>query len=373
MPDTALKPPQTPSQQSQTLEPRELVKRMREYHPPLGARDGLRLDFNENTFECSPQVLKVLAEISASALTRYPERESVEGKLAQSLGLKPEQVLLTNGVDEAIHVLCQAFLDPGDELLIPAPTYTMYEVYGSAAAAALKMLPPEPGFAFPFAAMLEAIGPRTRLIAIANPNSPTGTTCTRDQILSVCARAPRAAVLVDEAYYHFFGETVLDLIGKVPNLIVARTFSKAYGLAGLRLGMLAAPVETQRWLRTVISPYSVNNLALACLPAALEDRAYLDWYVGEVKAARAEMAAAFVRMGLTQWPSGANFILVEIGPKHGEFVEGLRRRGVLTRNRSQDPGCAGCVRITAGTREQTRRALQAIEETFKEIGWEGNR
>lgn len=372
MPDALQKtpPPHAPQNGApRALEPRALVKRIREYHPPLGSRTGLRLDFNENTFECSPRVREVLAGIAAADLTKYPEREPVERKVAETLGLQAEQVLLTNGVDEAIHVLCQTFLDPGDELLIPTPTYTMYEVYGSAAGASLKAIPPEEGFRFPATTLLASITPRTRLIAIANPNSPTGTVTTREQILAVCERAPHAAVLVDEAYYHFFGETVLDLIGKVPNLIVARTFSKAYGLAGLRVGLLAAPAEMQHWMRAVISPYSVNSLALACLPAALDDQAYLDWYVGEVKAAREEMIDRFRRLGLPQWPSSANFVLVKIGAKHAAFVEALRRRGVLTRDRSQDAGCMGCVRITVGTLAQTSVALDAIEAALREIEW----
>ena len=367
------RPPEASAPSSRAPQPRALVKRMREYHPPLGSRTGLRLDFNENTLACSPRVLAALAGIAAADLTRYPERASVERTVAVSLGLDAEQVLLTNGVDEAIHVLWQTFLDPGDELLMPTPTYAMYEVYASAAGASLKALPPEDDFRFPFERLLGAISEKTRLIAIANPNSPTGSAASREQILAICERAPHAAVLVDEAYFHFFGETVLDLIGAVPNLIVARTFSKAYGLAGLRLGMLAAAEETQHWLRTVISPYSVNSLALACLPAALDDRAYLDWYAGEVKAARAEMAARFLQLGLPQWPSVANFILVRIGRRHAAFVEALRRRGILTRDRSQDAGCEGCVRITVGTRAQTSQALDAIEETLREIGWEKER
>ena len=350
-------------------EPRALIKRMREYHPPLGARDGLRLDFNENTFECSPRVLQALGKIAASALTRYPEREPVERKVAESLDLEASQVLLTNGVDEAIHVICQTFLDRGDELLLPAPTYAMYEVYASATEGTAKIVAPGDDFRFPLQGLLDAITPRTRIIAIANPNSPTGAFAQRRQILEILERAPHAAVLVDEAYFHFFGETVIDLIGKVPNLIVARTFSKAYGLAGLRLGLLAAAEETQHWFRTVISPYSVNALALACLPAALDDVDYLGWYVDEVKAARAELAAGLERLGVQQWPSAANFILVKIGARHAEFVEAMRRHGVLTRDRSRDLGCQGCVRVTVGTRAQTRQALEAIEASLKEIDW----
>ncbi len=350
-------------------EPRDLIKRMREYHPPLGSREGLRLDFNENTFECSPRVLETLGKIAASDLTKYPEREPVERKVAAFLGLEAGQVLLTNGVDEAIHVLCQTFLDRGDELLLPTPTYAMYEVYASATEGTIKTVAPDGDFRFPLERLLEAITPQTRIIAIANPNSPTGATAQRRQILKLLESAPHAIVFVDEAYFHFFGETVIDLIGKIPNLIVARTFSKAYGLAGLRLGMLAAQEETQHWLRTVVSPYSVNALALACLPAALEDTAYLEWYAGEVRVARAELSAAFERLGVPQWPSAANFILVKIGGKHAEFVGAMRRHGVLTRDRSQDPGCQGCVRVTAGTRAQVRQAVSAIEQSLEEIDW----
>ncbi len=342
---------------------------MKEYHPPVAGRDGLRLDFNENTLACSPRVIEALQKITAADLTRYPERGTVEALVAGSLGVAPAEVLLTNGVDEAIHLLCQAFLDHGDAMLLPVPTYSMYEVYGSAAEAQIDAVPAGDGFHFPLDAMLAGIHERTRLVAIANPNSPTGATVSRDAIIAVAERAPQAVVLVDEAYYHFFGETVLDLIGKVQNLVVARTFSKAYGLAGLRLGALIAAEETMQWLRRVISPYSVNQLALLCLPAALDDRAYLDWYVAEVKNARREVGQALSDLGLEHWPSAANFILTRIGPEHGAFVKAMRARGILTRDRSADPGCDGLVRITVGTREQMGEAKIAMESSLKEIGW----
>src|SRR4051794_35227955 len=179
---------------------------MKEYHPPVAGRDGLRLDFNENTLSCSPRVIEALQSITAADLTRYPERGSVEAIIAASLDVASAQVLLTNGVDEAIHVLCQAFLDRGDAMLLPVPTYSMYEVYGSAAEAQIDAVLAGDGFRFPLDAMLHAVHPRTRLIAIANPNSPTGAAIARDAIVAVAEAAPQAVVLVDEAYYHFFGE-----------------------------------------------------------------------------------------------------------------------------------------------------------------------
>jgi len=345
---------------TRTPAPRARVEAMKEYHPPLGCRDSLRLDFNENTLACSPKVREVLASISAGSLTRYPEREPIEAIVAAHVGVEAAQLALANGVDEAIHVLFETFLETGDELLLPVPTYTMYEVYASATDARAVPIQAADDLKFPFEPLLAAITPRTKIIAIANPNSPSGTIATRAQLLEIAHRAPHAVLLVDEAYFHFCGETVIDLVGKIPNLIVARTFSKAYGLAGLRLGLLAAPVELMRWMRRVLSPYSVNSIALACLPPALEDTAYLDWYVGEVLAARADFEAALDAAGVHRWPSCANFVLVDIGAHHAEFVHLMREAGVLVRDRSNDPGCDGRVRITIGTREQMKQAIVAL-------------
>lgn len=357
MPDTAIAQPA----------PRLRVQAMKEYHPPLGSRDRLRLDFNENTLACSPRVREILQQVTTESLTRYPEREPVEAIVAASLGRKPEQIVLTNGVDEAIHVLFETFLDAGDELLLPVPTYTMYEVYATATDARIVTVQAAEDMAFPYERLLAAITPQTKIIALANPNSPSGSTSTRAQIQEIARRAPQAILLVDEAYFHFFGETVMDLVGTVPNLIVARTFSKAYGLAGLRLGLLAAPVDLMRWIRRVLSPYSVNSLALACLVPALEDTDYLNNYVAEVIAARAEFESALDAAGVRRWPSRANFILVDIGLRHAEFTHLMRDAGILVRDRSSDPGCDGCVRITIGTREQMHQAATALNAALTAI------
>jgi histidinol-phosphate aminotransferase len=353
----------------QSPQPSTTVRRMKEYHPPLGDRSGLRLDFNENTIACSPRVLDALGAISRGDLTRYPEREPVERRVGEHFGLQPSQVLLTNGVDEAIHVLCQTYLDANAEMLLPVPTYSMYEVYGSGTAAQIIAVPAEDEFRFPLAAILGAITPATRLIAIANPNSPTGQAVCREDLLRVVEAAPQAAVLVDEAYFHFFGETVIDLVGHVPNVIVARTFSKAYGLAGLRLGLLAAGEDAMQWMRRAISPYSVNSVALTCLTAAMDDEDYLRWYTSEVLASRLVFESELQRIALPFWPSQANFVLVKIGAKHRIFVEAMRARGILVRDRSADPGCDGCVRITLGTQEQTQQAVAALKASLAEIGW----
>jgi histidinol-phosphate aminotransferase len=344
--------------------PRLRVQNMKEYHPPLGNRDVLRLDFNENTLACSPKVREALGRITSGDLTRYPEREPIEAVVASYLDRAHREVALTNGVDEAIHVLFETFLESGDELLLPVPTYTMYDVYASTTDARVVSVPSGADLAFPFERLLAAITRRTKIIAIANPNSPSGSIATRAQLLEIAGRAPHAVLLVDEAYFHFHGQTIIDQVGVLPNLFVARTFSKAYGLAGLRLGVLAGPEKLMAWARRVLSPYSVNSLALACLPAALEDAGYLNWYAAEVVAARAEFEAVVDQAGLRRWPSHANFVLVGIGPRHAEFVRLMRAAGMLVRDRSDDPGCDGCVRITIGTRQQMEKAAIALEESL---------
>jgi histidinol-phosphate aminotransferase len=155
----------------------------------------------------------------------------------------------------------------------------------------------------------------------------------------------------------------------VPNLIVARTFSKAYGLANLRAGMLAGNAELLRYVRKVCSPYNINGVALDCLSVAIEDEAYLAWYVDQVKAGRERMMAGLAELGVPYFPSEANFVLMKIGPKHKELVAVMRKHGVLLRDRSADPGCNGYVRITIGVEDHVTRGLAALKASLDEIGW----
>jgi histidinol-phosphate aminotransferase len=210
----------------------------------------------------------------------------------------------------------------------------------------------------------------TRLIMLASPNNPTGAVVDASFLLELAAAAPQAALLVDEAYYHFHGETVLSATATVPNLFVARTFSKAYGLAGLRIGLLVGHPDAMRFVRKVSSPYNVNSIALECLPEALADEAYISWYAQQVLQSRVTMERALMQLKVPYWPSHANFILMNIGSKHKTFVDTMRRQGVLVRDRSSDPGCDGCVRITLGTVEHTERGLTALQNALKEIQWQ---
>lgn len=353
------------------LSPRPSIRTLPTYHPPLAGRNGLRLDFNENTVGCSPRVLARLRQLGPEDFARYPEREPVEAKVAEFLGTARSELLLTNGVDEAIHLLCQTYLDPGDEALIVVPTYSMYRIYILAAGAQLVSVPAGKDFSFPLTDVPSRISPRTRLIAIANPNNPTGTVAQREELLLIARSAPHAAVLIDEAYFEFYGQTLLRDRKEQPNLFIARTFSKAYGMAGMRLGVLAGAAEQMSAVRRVSSPYNVNAVALACLPDALEDQAYIEQYVSEVLESRRRLKQALEGAGIPFCPSQANFVLLRAGGTRdtaAAFVEQMRQRGILVRDRSNDHGCEGWVRITLGPREHADRLLAALQEVTEQLG-----
>jgi histidinol-phosphate aminotransferase len=350
------------------LEARRVVQQLHAYRPPLAGREGLRLDFNESTIGCSPRVLERLRSLDAEALARYPEREPVERIVAEFLGLDAAQVLLTNGVDEAIHLLCSTYLDPGHEAIVVVPTFAMYELFAAAEAARVITVCAGEHFAFPLEELLSHISERTRLIAVASPNNPTGTVVSREVLEQVAQAAPQAALLVDEAYFEFHGESVIDLVNRVPNLFVARTFSKAYGLAGLRIGIIAGDANQMKMVRRVASPYNVNAGALAILPDALQDQQYVSDYAATVRRNRDLLQSETGRLGLQYWPSHANFVLVKIGPAHAEFVQALRGRGILVRDRNADPGCEGCVRLSVGSDEHTQTLIAALQEVADELG-----
>jgi histidinol-phosphate aminotransferase len=325
----------------------------------------LRLDFNENTVGCSPRVLERLRQLQFEPLARYPERESVEHQVAAHLGVDPAGLLLTNGVDEAIHLICETYLETGDEVLIVVPTFSMYEIYAAATGAQVITIPPGAKFGYPTDEVLARVSPRTRLIAIANPNNPTGTVVLRSDLLRILRAAPDAALLVDEAYFDFYGESLLAEVASHPSLFVARTFSKAYGLAGLRIGVLVGSAAQMAMVRRVSSPYNVNAVALACLPDALADEDYVRQYVAEVRQGRERLEQELRSLKLHFWPSQANFVLVRIGERHDAFVQAMRERGILVRDRSRDPGCDGCVRISVGSNPQTERLIVALREVVR--------
>ncbi len=353
------------------LKPRETIAGLKPYHSPILSREGLSLDLNESMAGCSPRVLARLHSLSAKDVSFYPQREAGEALVANFLGIAPEQVLVTNGMDEALSLVFTVYLDRDDELLFADPTFVMYPMLGAAAGAKVVRVPSGEDLTLPVDDLLARISPRTRVIAVANPNNPTGLAASRADLLRIVESAPNAAVLIDEAYFEFCGGTLTcrTLIPDLPchpNLFVARTLSKAYGLAGLRLGVLTGAADQIDYLRRLSLPFNVNSVVLACMEEALADRSFVSEHVAQIKRGREQLAQLFNDLGLRFWPSQTNFVLVQVGDSAKLFVDAMKRRGMLVRDFSASPCCAGCVRITIGTTKQMEEVLPAVRESLAE-------
>lgn len=339
------------------------------YQRPPASSGALRLHLNERSDGCSPRVLEAIRSLTAGDLGRYPAYDDVSAAAARRLGVDRSMVALTNGLDEGLLAAALVSLAgrAGSEAIIVEPSFDMYATVTSAAGGRAVSVRSADDLAFPLEDVLRAITPRTRLVFVNTPNNPSGLEVPRAAIERVAAAAAPAAVLVDEAYAGLGGSTLLQapaFFDRFPNVIVGRTFAKTYGLAGLRAGALVGPPRAIDALRAVVPPYSLNTVAATALVAALEDEEHVARYVGEVARSRALVYGACERLGLGCWPSAGNFVLIRVGPPAPAVVRALMARGIAVRDRSSDPGCAGCIRLTAGWTHETERALAALEEAL---------
>src|SRR5216684_3976562 len=316
---------------------------MSPYQKPAELYDGLRLHQNENTGGCSPRVLEALASLSAEQIGFYPPYEAATAACARYLGVDPDRLSLVNGLDEGIMALAVAYLrtsptGPGDaglfvpEAIIPEPAFEIFHFDTDVAGGRVVRVMPTPDFSFPLEAVLDAITPRTRVVFITNPNNPTGVAVSHDAIRAVARGIPPGAVVfVDEAYAEFAGQTFIPELADFPNVIVGRTFSKAFGLAGIRVGAITGAPEALEPIRFAVPVYSVNIAAVAAVQAALGDLDHVQNYLRQVETSKALLYAACDRLGLGYWKSAANFVLVCASDHLDALVQGAARRGIYVR------------------------------------------
>jgi histidinol-phosphate aminotransferase len=342
-----------------------------EYEREPMPSSGLRLHLNENTAGCSPRVLAALREVTREQAAFYPDYQAVTEACAAKLGVAAEEVLLTNGLDEGILAISAVTLRRRNGAEVPeaitvVPAFDMYAPYSEAAGASVVEIPSGVDFHFPLDGVLAAIRPATRLIFITTPNNPTGRSVPARHILDIASAAGDATIFVDEAYADFAGETIIGhpALAQLPNVVVGRTFSKAYGLAGLRVGALIGRAATLAPIRRFVPPYSLNVCATLALAAALDDEAYYEWYIGQVLTSKAELYAALDRLDIRYWPSDANFVLADFGRDARRVVDGLAAHQIHVRDKSRDGACPNCIRITAGVVEHTRACIAALEEVL---------
>ncbi|HZP43239.1 MAG TPA: histidinol-phosphate transaminase [Candidatus Binatia bacterium] len=334
--------------------------------PGVGRR-VIKLNTNENPYPPSPRVLEAVVRAADAGVRLYPDPEAtvLRARAAAVYGVPADHVLVGNGSDELIALLLRATVDPGDRVAFPVPTYSLYETMVAAQGGTIVGVPFPEDWALP--AALGATG--ARLTFFCNPNSPSGTLVPLAEVERL-ARAVRGLLVVDEAYVDFAdpppagrpGPSALGLVGRVPNVVVLRTFSKSFSLAGLRVGLAFAAPELLRGLRTVKDSYNVNRLSLAAAEAALGDLALVEENLARIRATRTTLAAGLGRLGFEVLPSQANFVFARRpGVDVGRLAAALAARDILVRHFAT-PRLADGLRITVGTDDEVAALLDAIAD-----------
>jgi histidinol-phosphate aminotransferase len=344
---------------------RQAILNRRTYEAPAEGRSGkLRLDFNENTTGCSPAVRRALANLNTKQLAMYPEYQAPTLRIARYFGVRPEELLLTNGGDDALRVFFDTFVEAGGSILICEPTFPMYRYYAEIYGARIAVLRYGSEMEFPLEGVIAALRKKPRVVFIANPNNPTGTLLQSEELRRILKAATHTAVVMDEAYAEFSGFSAIAWIRKNPQLFVAKTFSKVAGLAALRLGAVIACEESLALVRRAMPPFPVNLAALVAVEAAVADWATMRGYVTGVLRLRTWFASELEKFGVKSYPSAGNFILANFGPSGPALFRKLEAQGILLRERSKDIG-PGFVRITIGTQSEMQRLLKTIRKEWK--------
>jgi histidinol-phosphate aminotransferase len=338
-----------------------VIETMTAYTPgeqPGPGERVIKLNTNENPFPPSPRVMEAIRALDGEQLRRYPQpmADAFRATAARVHGVEPEMILAGNGSDEVLAMVVRAFLGPGDLLAYPHPTYSLYPVLAEMHEVKVVEVPWGPGWSLPTRALVDS---GARAIFFANPNAPSGTLASPDEVRALAA-AFAGVLLVDEAYVDFADSNCLGLVASCPNVIISRTFSKGYSLAGVRFGYAVAAPEIVAALAKVKDSYNCDALSVTAATAALEDQPYARGAWQAVRAERERLARALTERGWQVIPSQANFLLASCPGGDGAAVyRALRAKGILVRHFAK-PGLADKVRITIGTAAQNDALLAAL-------------
>ncbi|MFH1723211.1 MAG: histidinol-phosphate transaminase [Elusimicrobiota bacterium] len=346
-------------------------KPIAEVRRELGLRKVVKLASNENFLGPSPKALAVLRR-AAKDVHLYPEGASplLRRALASRYGVREGQVVVGNGSDEVIRMLCETLLEPGDEVVVSRYGFIRFKQQSMLMGAKVVEVPMS-GWRHDLERMGRAAGRRTKMVFVASPNNPTGTYNTREEVSRLLGRLPSDTLLVlDEAYYEYaagedgYPESLPGLVRRHPNVVVLRTFSKAYGLAGLRVGVGVGSAELISWLDRVRMPFNVSLLSQRAAHAALGDPAFVGKSVSLNAKNRGALAAELGRLGLMTSASAANFLFVESPLPGRELFKRLLRRGVVVRPLGEY-GLSNHVRISVGSAADNRFLISALEKVLR--------
>lgn len=327
-----------------------------------------KLSSNENYFGCSPKVVEQLMT-TAKALNFYPP--STPQELYEALSgsydgvLQPEQFIAGNSGSEILEIICRAFLSPTSNCILSSPCFTPYQMFSSWSGATIRDVPLLPGsFSLDTEGIIKAVDKDTRILFLTSPNNPTGSYIKKKQLSDLLHRIPDHVVVVFDEVYHQFTDaqdftTAESFVLEGFPVIAINSFSKAYGLASLRVGYGYTTPEIAQYLRKLIRPFLINKLSLTAACAALSDVQFLQKCVKEIIIQRKELRSGLDRLGLKSWPTQANFVLVQSPMETALFIEKMEAEGIMVRD-TDSFGAPGCIRITIGDREATQATLKAI-------------
>lgn len=334
-----------------------------------GVKDSVKLASNENPLGPSPMAIAAVRDC-LDGLHRYPDGAGhrLTCKIARVNGIDPENVVIGNGSDDIIALLVRALVCPGDRVVVPKPSFLMYAITADAAGAVVDAVPLR-DMTMDLDAMAARITDRTRLVFICNPNNPTGTVVSQAAFDAFMGRVPEGVVVVvDEAYIEFVSTTDCLKTGQVQDLerplVTLRTFSKAYGLAGLRVGYGIMPAALAEVLHRVRQPFNVNAIAQAAATAALDDHAFLAKSVRLVHDGLGWLYDRIARLGLTCYPTESNFFLIDLGRPADEIFQQMLYQGVIVRSMASY-GFPTCIRINVGLPSENRRFVEALEAVLE--------
>ncbi|MBI2870774.1 MAG: histidinol-phosphate transaminase [Candidatus Omnitrophica bacterium] len=359
------------------INPRASIAKIRPYVPgrpirevvrELGMKDVIKLASNENALGPSPKALKAVKSY-LDEIHRYPDGELVrelKESLAGSLGVDSQEIVLGNGSNEILELVTRAFVEPQDEILTSESTFLVYEALVHVAGARGRFVPLK-DYRYDLDSIAGQISEKAKVIFISNPNNPTGTALDRDEVNDFLRKVPeRVLVVFDEAYYDFSElKTFPDLMrDRRPNVVVVRTFSKSYGLAGLRIGYGVAMREIARSMNKVRQPFNVNSLALVAARAALEDTDHLTATRKMVEKGRAALEKSFQALGVSYVRSAANFVLFTLPLPSKQAAAAFLKQGVIVREMDAY-GLKRALRVTVGTEAENKRFVKALETVIQ--------
>lgn len=353
-----------PSVHVQGLAPYDAVSSLAAIQALPTGTTPLKLDWNESVIPPSPKVITAITKFLGNShhLNWYPDlgASRLRAALSEYTGVREGSIVVTNGSDDALDLICRTFLDSGDDCLVAWPTYGHFMVFARARGVEPRIAAPADLFSTPTETLRGLILPDTKLVYLASPNNPTGVVTPPADVARLCRLFPRTLFLVDEAYYEFSGVTSATLVGTLPNLVVTRTFSKCFGIAGLRVGYLMTSEPVLAHLRKLYNPKSVNVLGQIGARAALSDREFRDAYIAQVREAREYLGRELARRGALARVTDANFVLVRVHDPQG-LVRALEDVGVFVRDRSHIAGFDHYVRITVGPVAQMQDLVARID------------